>query len=83
MSVITPVLFFILFMIAVIYSSKSINLSFVSDHTVELIWSILPIVMLFVIGIFSLGSMYTFFNNSNLLNSVEHYNNEIKVTGMQ
>merc|ERR1712212_913574 len=70
--VITPVLIFILLSIILIYSSKIISLGFVSDHVVELIWSILPIVILCIIGVFSLGSMYVTVNNLS-----HDYNNEV------
>ena len=86
--VITPVLFFILINLIVINYSKMLNLNFISNHIVELIWSLLPIVILSFLGRYSLYKMY--YGGGRYTFDFDHYrnwsdwgNNHIKVTASQ
>jgi len=79
MMVVEPILLFIFFSITTITISKILNLSHTTDHLVELVWSVSPILMLLLIS--SLSLFYTYELEQD--NTAEDYSTSITVTGYQ
>ena len=77
--VVEPILLFIFFSIITITISKILNLSHTTDHLVELVWSVSPILMLLLIS--SLSLFYTYELEQD--NTAEDYSTSITVTGYQ